>query len=125
MSSPNTIRLLIAEGDETLREAFALFFSLQDGFEVVGQAADNKETRSLSRQLKPDVVLVDFEMQTANLASLVRALCQESPSTQIIVLSGQLDGATSDILEAGATKYIPKSVLATDVVHAIRKVHPV
>jgi DNA-binding NarL/FixJ family response regulator len=124
MSSLNIIRLLIAEGNETLREAFAVFFSLQDGFEVVGLAEDSVQARDLSRQVRPDVVLVDFEMQTATLAALVRALCQESPTTKIVVLSGQLDGATREIMEAGASKYITKSLLASDVAEVIRQVNP-
>jgi DNA-binding NarL/FixJ family response regulator len=111
MSSQKIIRLLIAEDDTTLRDALSLFISVQEGFEVVGKATDNAQAQLLCHQLKPDVILVDFDMPPAMLISFIQALHQQIPSTKIIIIASHLDGIEPQILEAGAARYIPKSFL--------------
>ncbi len=124
MSFSNHIRLLIAEGDITLLEALAIFFDLQDDIEVVGQSDDPAQTHALCQQLKPDVVLMDPELQQMNEILFIRTLCQENPDTKIVVLAAPFDGVTSaQVLQAGAAKYLAKGIFATELVETIRDVY--
>ena len=125
MSKSKLIRLLIADSDQTLRDALVIFFNLEDDIEVVGQAADNAKARLLGQQLQPDVILVSSEPHQAALILFIRALCQELPNTRIVVLSSQLDGTAKEeeILQAGASKYVEKGIYASDLTRAIREVH--
>lgn len=125
MSNSSHIRLLIADGDPTLREALVLFFGLEDDIEVVGQAADNDQARVLGQELRPDIVLIDPQMRPAEVVSLVRVLCQELPNTKIVVLSSQLDGTAKEeeILQAGASKYVEKGIYASELISAVRQVY--
>jgi DNA-binding NarL/FixJ family response regulator len=119
MSNPNRLRLLIAENVTILRDSFALYFSLQDNLEVVGQAADPDQARTLCQQLKPDVILVDFEPNLTDLPAFIRALHQENPATKIVVLANSLDGIEPKVLEAGATKYATRSLVASEVTEVL------
>ncbi len=123
MSNSNHIRLLIAEDDSTLRDALSLFMSVQNGIEVVGQAADTAEAHALSQKLKPDVLLIDLEVHPARLVLLIRTLCQDSPNTKIVVLASQFDnGLVEKVRQAGAAKYMVKGLLASEIAGAIRQV---
>jgi len=123
MSTNGHIRLLIAESNATLRDALVIFFSAHDDIQVVGQAADHVQARTLCRQLKPDVLLIDPAMQPGNAISLLKTLCQESADTRIIVLSSPFNGVNAEsVIKAGAVKYVEKGVFASDLVEDVRQV---
>jgi CheY-like chemotaxis protein len=57
-----TTRCLIADDQAMVREGFAAVLAAQPGLEVVGQAADGADAVRQTRQLDPDVVLMDVRM---------------------------------------------------------------
>jgi NarL family two-component system response regulator LiaR len=123
MSSNKNIRLLIAAHDERLREALVVFFGLQDEIEVIGQAANLEDARSVFRQQSPDVLLLDMDVDGHDPAAIIRALHQADGSTKIIALSSASDDLTiEEMLEAGAARYVEKGVLASEILAIIRQI---
>jgi DNA-binding NarL/FixJ family response regulator len=97
MSTTNkSIRLLIASNDGTLRAALVMFFGLQEEFEVVGEAANPVEARTLCALLKPDVLLLAPNIQRKDIVTFIGSLCQDHSNTKVVVLSFNSDGVTAE-----------------------------
>jgi DNA-binding NarL/FixJ family response regulator len=77
-----------------------------------------------SRDLQPDVVLMDLSMPELNGADATRAILQRDPRCRVIVLSMYSDREyVRRALKAGAAGYVVKRSAAKEVVEAIRAVH--
>ena len=59
------IRVLVVDDHAFVREGLRTFLELQDGIEVVGEAADGEEAVAAAERLQPDVVLMDLVMPGA------------------------------------------------------------
>ena len=60
--APDRIRVLIVDDHAVVREGLRTFLQLQDGIEVVGEAADGEQAVEQADELSPDVILMDLVM---------------------------------------------------------------
>ena len=60
--APEPIRVLIVDDHAVVREGLRTFLQLQDGIEVVGEAADGEDAVREATRLEPDVILMDLVM---------------------------------------------------------------
>jgi len=104
------IRVLIADDSITVRKTIADHLDTA-GFEVVGEAADGREVVTLTRQLRPDVVLMDIVMPGVDGLAATRHIMEEIP-TPTVILSGYASEqevfTTYDALAAGALEVCAK-----------------
>jgi DNA-binding NarL/FixJ family response regulator len=115
------IRVLLADDHAVLREATAELVDHQPDMVVVGQAGTGEETMRLTRQLRPDVVVMDIAMPRGNGLEATRCIVGELPGTQILVLTAHEDrDHVIPLLEAGAIGYLPKTVGLNELLDAIR-----
>jgi DNA-binding NarL/FixJ family response regulator len=115
------IRVLLADDHAVLREATAELVDHQPDMAVVGQAGTGEETIRLSRQLRPDVVVVDIAMPRGNGLEATRCIVGELPGTRVLVLTAHEDrDHVISLLEAGAIGYLPKTVGLNELLDAIR-----
>ncbi len=68
------IRLLIVDDHPVVRDGLSGIFSGEEGFEVVGEAADGREAIRRARGLKPDVILMDLRMPELDGVGAITAL---------------------------------------------------
>lgn len=118
------IHVFLADDHAIVRDGLCFLLEAQGDIQVVGQAADGRETVRLVQQLKPDVVVMDIAMPELNGIEATRQIREKSPSTQVIILS--MLSSTEHIfraLKAGAKGYLLKEVLVKEVVTAVRLVH--
>ncbi len=118
---PDPIRVLIADDHAVVREGLRTFLDLQDGIEVVGEAADGEQAVAEAARLRPDVVLVDLVMPRVDGVETMRRLRDLVPRTRAIVLTSYLeDERLLPALRAGAAGYLLKSVQPQELARAVR-----
>ena len=115
------IRVLLADDHAVLREATAELVDHQPDMVVVGQSGTGEETLRLTRQLCPDVVVMDIAMPRGNGLEATRQIVSELPGIRVLVLTAHEDrDHVIPLLEAGAVGYLPKTVGLNDLLAAIR-----
>ena len=129
----DAIRILVVDDHAVVREGLRAFLALQDGFEIVGEAADGDEALERVAELDPDVVLMDLVMPKRDGVSAMRELRQRrsegarggrSGRARVIVLTSFLDDERLlPALEAGAAGYLLKNSQPAELARAIRAAH--
>jgi NarL family two-component system response regulator LiaR len=118
-----TITVLIVDDHSVVRQGLRTFLESETGIEVVGEAADGAEAVEKTREVVPDVVLMDIVMPGLNGIAATRQIAEISPTTRVLVLTsfGE-DDKVFPALKAGATGYLLKDATAEQLVRAIRSV---
>lgn len=98
-----------------------MYLALDPEIEVVGEAADGQQALRLTRELHPDVVLMDLLMPVMDGRSATQAIRQEMPQTEVIALTSVLDDASvGGAIRAGAIGYLLKTTDSQELGRAIR-----
>jgi DNA-binding NarL/FixJ family response regulator len=124
MNSSSTIRLLVIDDHQVVRQGLAALLNTEPHLTVVAEGADGRQAVELFRQHQPDVTLMDLRMPTMGGVEATKTIRQEFPQARIIVLT-TYDG-DEDIyraLQAGAQSYLLKGVSFEELTEAIRTVH--
>jgi DNA-binding NarL/FixJ family response regulator len=118
------IRVLIVDDHAVVREGLRTFLELQDGIEVIGEAADGLQAVEQTETLKPDVVLMDLVMPRVDGVQAMRSLQEQGSRSRVIVLTSFLDDdRLLPAIEAGAAGYLLKDVEPSELARAIRTAH--
>ena len=116
-----TIRILIADDHDVVRQGLRMFLALDPELEVVGEAGDGAAALSLARELRPDVVLMDLLMPVMDGISATSAIRRELPETEVLALTSVLeDASVVGAVRAGAIGYLLKDTQAEELCRAIK-----
>ncbi len=119
--APDPIRVLVVDDHAVVREGLRTFLELQDGIEVVGEAADGEEAVARATELAPDVILMDLVMPGMDGIGAMRELRRRSTSARVIVLTSFLDDdRLMPALQSGAAGYLLKDVEPAELARAVR-----
>lgn len=119
-----TIKLIIAEDHDLLREMFVRTYSHIDGLSIIGQASNGQALMDLVLQREPDIIILDLEMPILSGYAVLPMLTRYFPAIKIIVLSSHGgDFLYRQLILDGAHAYLPKNCNVEDVVLAIKKVY--
>ncbi|MFM1997292.1 MAG: Transcriptional regulatory protein DegU [Planctomycetota bacterium] len=124
MSDHDVIGVLIVDDHPLFREGLVHALGTEEGFRIVGEAADGQEALALWLRHRPDVTLVDVSMPGLDGISLVHKLRSGHPHAKVLMLTSSED--QDDVLaalDAGAAGYITKGVRYMELKAAIREVH--
>lgn len=117
------IRLLLVDDHQLVRSAFRRLLEDEEDFEVVAEAASGEDALRLTRELEPDVVLMDVNMPGMGGLEATRRLTGMHPGLKVIGVSMyEEEPYPSRMLEAGASGYLAKDSGAEELVTAIRQV---
>jgi DNA-binding NarL/FixJ family response regulator len=121
-SSPATVRIVVADDQQVVRDGFAALLDGQPDFTVVGATSDGAETVRISRELRPDLVLMDIRMPGMDGIEATRQLVGSGPDgPRILILTTfDLDEYVYDALRAGASGFLLKDVTAERLFDAVR-----
>jgi DNA-binding NarL/FixJ family response regulator len=120
-----TVQVLIADDQQLVRTGFRMILDSEPDIAVVGEAADGLRAVSLTRELHPDVVLMDIRMPGIDGIEAARRLTAIGPSqhSKILILTTfDLDEYVFDALRAGASGFLLKDTPATQLTAAIRMI---
>jgi DNA-binding NarL/FixJ family response regulator len=118
------IRVLIVDDHAILREGIRALLAAHNDIEVVGEAADGREAVEKVHQLSPDVVLMDVAMPLMDGLEATRRIRKGNPNTKVLILT-QYDNKEYILssIKVGAAGCVPKRVVASELVSAIRAVN--
>ena len=118
------IRVLIVDDHGVVREGLRAFLDLQDGLEVVGEAADGRQALAQAERLRPDVILMDLVMPHLDGVGAMRELRRRMPEIRVVALTSFLDEERLlPAIQAGAAGYLLKDAEPAEVVRAVRAAH--
>jgi len=122
--SQTTIRVMCVEDHRIVREGLALIINQEPDMKIVGSCATVDEAIEVYRTVRPDVTLMDLRLGGASGVDAIKAIRRENPDARIIVLT--MYEGDEDIFrahQAGATTYLLKDTLSSDLVRVVREVH--
>jgi DNA-binding NarL/FixJ family response regulator len=118
-----TIRIVLADDQALLRKGFRMILEAEEGFEIVGEAADGEDAVRLVALYEPDVVLMDVRMPGIDGIEATRAIAASgAPSRVLILTTFDLDEYAFSALRAGASGFLLKDVPPAELAAAIRTV---
>ncbi|MFN7914155.1 MAG: response regulator transcription factor [Vicinamibacterales bacterium] len=123
MSTP-VIRVMCVEDHRIVREGLALIINQEADMRMVGSCASVDEAVELYKTVQPDVTLMDLRLGAASGVDAIKAIRLVNPQARIIVLT--MYEGDEDIYrahQAGATTYLLKDTLSSDLVRVVRDVH--
>ena len=124
MTDQSQIRILSVDDNPLLREGIAAIIESQRDMVLVSQAVNGAEAIQQYRNLKPDVTLMDLRLPDLNGIDAMIAIRREFPDACVIVLTTFEDDIENRrALEAGASRYLLKSMPPNELLQAIRHVH--
>lgn len=118
-------RVVIADDQEMVRTGFRMILGAQDDIDVVGEAADGREAVRVTRETRPDVVVMDIRMPELDGIAATRAIAATPglAGVRVLVLTTyDTDTYVAEALEAGASGFLLKDCGPVELLHGIRVV---
>ena len=110
----------IADDQALVRAGFRRLLKHEDGFDVVGEAADGREAVELCRRARPDVILMDIRMPHLDGIGATREIAKSTDSRVLVLTTYDLDEHVFSALDAGASGFLLKDAPPDDLVRAIQ-----
>lgn len=116
----NSIRILVVDDYEPWRRFVCLTLQINQQYRVINEASDGPEAVEKTKELRPDLVLLDIGLPTLNGIEVARRMRKLSPKTIILFLSENRSwDIAEEALRTGASGYVVKSSAASDLLPAV------
>lgn len=110
------MKVLIVDDQLTYREVAREVVQATPGFEVIGEASSGEESLDLSRDLQPDLVLMDVNLPGIDGMEATRRITQSSqPPVVFLISTYESEEYSKRAAACGAAGFIPKSAFDPDV----------
>jgi DNA-binding NarL/FixJ family response regulator len=115
------IRVLLADDQAMVRDGFRMILNAQEDIEVIGEASNGHEAVSMTRELEPDVVLMDIRMPELDGLEATRQLFGGSQRARVLILTTfDVDEYVYAALKAGASGFLLKDSPRGQLLNAVR-----
>ncbi|MEU4420856.1 response regulator transcription factor [Actinoplanes sp. NPDC024001] len=116
------IRVLLADDQALMRAGFRALLDAEDDLEVVGEAVDGAAAVQLTRELRPDVVLMDVQMPRLDGIEATRRISADPglAAVRVLILTNyEVDAYVFTALRAGASGFLLKDADPADLLQAV------
>ncbi len=118
-----SIRILLADDHNVLRQGMAQALEVQPDMTVIAQADNGQEAVELALTHQPDIILMDINMPEMDGVEAARQITAQLPQTGVIILTMyRRDDYVFEAIKAGASGYLLKEVELDELLEAIRAV---
>jgi DNA-binding NarL/FixJ family response regulator len=120
-----TVRVLIADDQHLVRTGLKVILDSEPDIEVIGEATDGREAVSMTRELRPDVAVMDIRMPELDGIEATKQITAHNrePRTRVLMLTTfDLDEYVFEALRAGASGFLLKDVPATQLAASVRMI---
>jgi len=118
------MRLLLVDDHAIVRAGLRMLLESQSDMEIVGECENGRDAIQRALELKPDVILMDIALPDIPGYQAAHTIKQQLPNVTILALTmHESDEYFFEMLNAGASGYVPKKAAPTELVNAIRVVH--
>ena len=116
-------RILLVDDQKATRKIIAALIRTQPGMEVAAEAENGVEAFRLTRELKPDVIIMDINMPVLNGIDATRLIVDDFPGIKVLGISIYSECQfVEGMLDAGAAGYVLKDLLFEQLIPAIHAV---
>ncbi|WP_069806150.1 response regulator [Thermogemmatispora onikobensis] len=120
-TADRTIRLVLADDHDILRQGLKLLLTLQPEIHIVGEAKTGRGAVEMARQLRPDIVVMDITMPEMDGLEACRRIRAEQPETQVLILTmHDSEEYFLQALRVGASGYLVKKAAPAELQSAVR-----
>jgi len=118
-----SIRVLLVDDHPLFRKGLASLLAREKGFEVVGEAQDGAEALNKTKNLKPDLVLMDIYMPGGNGLEATRRIREALSSVKVVILTvSEEDKNLFEAIKSGAHGYLLKKIEPRNLFEMLRGV---
>jgi DNA-binding NarL/FixJ family response regulator len=122
-SGKNPTRIIVADDQRIERECLCMLLKAEPNMEVIAEAAAGREALVLTRELLPDIVIMNLSMPELNGIEATHQLLSISPWVRVIALTMHSDRQfVLDMFRSGASGYLLKTCSQKELIQAIRAV---
>jgi two-component system response regulator NreC len=115
------IRLMLVDDHEVVRTGLRMLLESQPDIQIVAEASTGEEALQVARLASPDVVVMDITLPDFSGIEATRRLKEENPHLAVVALTIHEDEQYFfEMLQAGASGYVPKRAAPEDLISAIR-----
>jgi DNA-binding NarL/FixJ family response regulator len=118
------IRIIIVDDHKMARECLSQLLGFDTRFSIIKSCDNGHDAIQEARQLHPDIMLVDINMEPVNGFEVVKNVLETHPSTKIIGISVNNQAAYANrMIELGARGFITKGTTFDEITQGIMEVH--
>ncbi|MBA2485146.1 MAG: response regulator transcription factor [Nitrospira sp.] len=119
----NKVRVLLVEDHTLVRAGFRALLEKLEGIQVIGEVSNGRDALKMSKEMAPEVVLMDIAMPEMNGLEATSRMRQECPGTKVLMLSMYTNEEyLKEALRAGAAGYLLKDADRAELELAIKTV---
>lgn len=118
---PDEIRLMLVDDHEVIRTGLRMLLESQPDIKIVGEASSGKDALSLAAETLPDVIVMDITLPDISGIEATKIIKATYPAIAVVALTIHEDEQYFfEMLQAGASGYVPKRAAPDDLISAIR-----